>query len=92
VEVLYAMTTLNISLPDSMRTFIEQRVAQDGYSTASEYIRQLVREAQKLAAQKRLETLLMEGLESGPSREMTAEDWEELRRRVWERHAAGGER
>ena len=83
------MTTLNISLPDSMRTFIEQKVAQGGYSTASEYIRQLVRDDQKRAAQERLETLLMEGLESGPSREMTAEDWDELRRRVWQRHAEG---
>jgi antitoxin ParD1/3/4 len=86
------MTTLNISLPDSMRTFIEQKVTQGGYSTASEYIRQLVRDDQKRAAQERLETLLMEGLESGPSREMTAGDWEELRRRVWQRHAEGGEK
>jgi antitoxin ParD1/3/4 len=83
------MTTMNISLPDSMRTFIEQKIAQGGYSTASEYIRQLVREDQKRAAQERLETLLMEGIESGPSREMTADDWEELRRRVWQRHAEG---
>ena len=84
------MTTMNISLPDSMRAFIEQKVAQGGYSTASEYIRQLVREDQKRAAQERLEALLMEGIESGPSREMTAEDWEELRRRVWQRHAESG--
>lgn len=83
------MTTMNISLPDSMRTFIEQKVAQGGYSTASEYIRQLVREDQKRAAQERLEALLMEGIESGPSREMTGDDWEELRRRVWQRHAEG---
>jgi antitoxin ParD1/3/4 len=81
------MTTMNISLPDSMRAFIEQKVAQAGYSTASEYIRQLVREDQKRVTQERLETLLIEGIESGPSREMTAEDWEELRRRVWQRHA-----
>jgi hypothetical protein len=43
------MTTLNISLPDSMRNFIEEKVAEGGYSTASEYIRQLVREDQKRA-------------------------------------------
>jgi antitoxin ParD1/3/4 len=92
MEVLHAMTTLNISLPDSMRTFIEQKVAQGAYSTASEYIRQLVRDDQKRAAQERLEALLMEGLESGPSREMTAGDWEELRRRVWQRHGEGGEK
>ena len=86
------MTTMNISLPDSMRAFIEQKIAQGGYSTASEYIRQLVREDQKRAAQERLESLLMEGLESGPSHEMTADDWEELRRRVWQRHAESGDK
>jgi antitoxin ParD1/3/4 len=86
------MTTLNISLPDSMRIYIEQKVAQGGYSTASEYVRQLVRDDQKRAAQERLETLLMEGLESGPPHEMTAADWEELRRRVWQRHAEGGDK
>ena len=86
------MTTMNISLPDSMRAFIEQKVAQGGYSTASEYIRQLVREDQKRAAQERLELLLMEGIESGPSREMTSGDWEELKRRVWQRHAESGDK
>jgi len=79
------MTTMNISLPDSMRTFIDQKVAEGGYSTASEYIRQLVREDQKRAAQSRLESLLMEGLESGPPREMTPQDWKNLRRNLLER-------
>ena len=84
------MTTLNISLPEPMRAYVEQQVAQGGYSTASEYIRQLVREDQKRAAKQRLESLLMEGIESGPSREMTVADWEGLRQRVWQRHAEGG--
>jgi antitoxin ParD1/3/4 len=87
LEVSKPMSTLNISLPDSMRTFIEQKVSQSGYSTASEYIRQLVREDQKRAAQERLERLLMEGIESGPSKDMTAADWNELKNRVWQRHA-----
>jgi antitoxin ParD1/3/4 len=80
------MTTLNISLPDSMRAFIEQKVADGNFSTASEYIRQLVRDDQKRAAQEQLENLLMEGLKSGPGIEMTADHWEELKRRVWQRH------
>ena len=75
MEASHPMTTMNISLPDSMRTFIEQKVAQGSYSTASEYIRQLVREDQKRAAQERLESLLMEGIESGPSIEITPEYW-----------------
>ena len=69
------MTTMNISLPDSMRAFIEQKVAQGGYSTASEYIRQLVREDQKHAAQQRLGTLLLEGLDPGERIEGNAEYW-----------------
>jgi antitoxin ParD1/3/4 len=84
------MTTLNISLPESMRTYIEETVTNGGYSTASEYIRQLVREDQKRAAKERLEVLLMEGIESGSPSEMTTADWDELRRRVWQRHAESG--
>jgi len=84
------MTTLNISLPDSMRAYIEQKVAQGGYSTASEFVRQLVRDDQKRAAQERLEGLLIEGIESGPSHELTAADWDNLRQRVHQRQAESG--
>ncbi len=59
------MSTLNVSLPDSMRAFIDQIVANGGYSTASEYIRELVRRDQKRAVEARLEDLLLEGLDSG---------------------------
>ena len=76
------MTTMNISLPDSMRAFIEQKVAQGGYSTVSEYIRQLVREDQKRAAQERLEALLMEGIESGERIEGGAEYWAQKRAKL----------
>ncbi len=79
------MTTLNISLPDSMRAYIDQKVSEGGYSTASEYIRQLVREDQKEAAQERLELLLMEGIESGERIEGSHEYWDKLRRRVQQR-------
>lgn len=83
------MTTLNISLPDSMQTYIDEKVAAGDYGNTDEYIRQLIRADQKAAAKERLELLLMEGIESGPSREMTSEDWEELRRRVRQRQAEG---
>jgi antitoxin ParD1/3/4 len=84
------MTTLNISLPESMRAYVDQQVTEGGFSTASEYIGQLVREDQKRAAKQRLEALLMEGIESGPPSEMTSADWDELRQRVWQRHAESG--
>lgn len=73
------MTTLNISLPDSMRTFVSEQIAKGGYSTASEYVRQLIREAQEREAQKRLESLLLEALESGKFEEVTDEWWQRKR-------------
>ena len=80
------MSVISIFLPDSMRDFIEEQVAQGGYETASEYLRALVHEDQKRKARERLEALLLEGLESGPATEMTDDDWDEMRRRFDERH------
>lgn len=73
-----SLSTLNISLPDSMRTFIEEQVSRGGFGTASEYIRALVREAQRRDAEDRLETKLLEAL-AEPAQEMTPARWEALR-------------
>ncbi len=79
------MKSMNISLPDSMRVYIEEQVAEGNYSTVSEYFRELVRQDQKRKAQERLETLLIEGLESGNATAMTDEDWQNIRQAVRER-------
>lgn len=83
------MKTMNISLPDEMRAFVEEQLESGGYSTASEYIRELIRTAQKEKARARLEALLLEGLDSGEPIEVTPQFWEarrdELRRRVEKR-------
>ena len=76
------MTTLNISLPDSMRAFIDEQIAQGGYSTASEYIRDLIRRAQKQAAQEKLDNMLLEGLASGEPIEVTDEWWQKKQERL----------
>lgn len=70
------MTTLNISLPKAMRAFIDEEIARGEYSTASEYIRQLIREDQKRVAQDRLERLLLEGLDSGGPVEISDDWWQ----------------
>jgi len=41
-----AMTTMNISLPESLKSFVDERVARGGYGTSSEYIRELIRHDQ----------------------------------------------
>jgi len=59
------MATMTISLPEPMREFIDAEVASGDYGSASELFREMVRERQKHKNQERLETLLLEGLESG---------------------------
>jgi antitoxin ParD1/3/4 len=78
------MSTVNISLPESMRPFIERMVVKGGFGSADEYVQRLVSEDQKRASQERLEALLLEGIESGPSVEMTQEYWAEKKARLLE--------
>jgi antitoxin ParD1/3/4 len=78
------MTSMNVSLPESMKQFVEQQVSKGAYGTASEYLRSLIREAQAKAARQELEAELLAGLDS-PAGPMTAGDWAMLRRRIIER-------
>ena len=76
------MTSLNVSLPESMREWIDDQVKKGGYGTASEFVREVIREAQKNKARKVLEAKLLAGINSGPATEMTKADWDRLRERV----------
>jgi antitoxin ParD1/3/4 len=80
------MTTMHISLPDEMKAFIEAKLAKEGYASASEYIRILIRDAQKREAKQELEAKLLEGLQ-GPATEMTREDWDSIEQEALERAA-----
>jgi antitoxin ParD1/3/4 len=80
--------SMNVALPENLKEYVIQQVTAGGYSSASEYVRELIRSDQKQKAQERLESLLLEGLNSGEPRELTAEDWAELHRRVRQRHQA----
>ena len=53
------MATMTISLPDPLRDFIESEVIRGNYGSASEYVREMVREKQKANARERLEALLL---------------------------------
>lgn len=79
------MKTMNVSLPDTMRDYIEEQVKKGGYGSVSEYIRDLVRQDQKQKAQQHLETLLLEGLDSGTVTPMSDCDWTEIRQVVQNR-------
>jgi len=81
-----SMSSLNISLPLSLKEFVENQVQESGFSTPSEYIRNLLREDQKRRAEEKLEALLLEGLNSGAPIEITPEYWEKKRSQLIERH------
>lgn len=65
------MSSVNISLPDSLRAFVERRTEEQGYATMSDYLRDLILRDQERQGQGRLEELLLEGLNSGDAIEVT---------------------
>jgi antitoxin ParD1/3/4 len=73
------MTTVTISLPESLKEFINRQLATKGYGNVSEYCRSLVRTARKQEEDARLEALLLEGLASGDDVPMTREFWKDLK-------------
>lgn len=66
------MATMNISLPDQMKEWIETRVASGRYANVSDFMRDLIREEQDRQAKAMtwLEEKIQEGLDSGPPREV----------------------
>lgn len=82
------MHTMNISLPDEMKEFVDSEVASGRYSSTSEYVRQLIREDEHRKASARVEEQLREGLRSGEASAMTSEDWDDIRLQVRQRMQA----
>jgi antitoxin ParD1/3/4 len=70
------MSTMNISLPEEMKKYVEDRVAAGQYGTASEYFRELVRQDQQHAADRELAEKLLEGHRSGKLIKGDAAFWE----------------
>jgi antitoxin ParD1/3/4 len=75
------MASMNISLSEPLKTFVEEQVSKGGHSTASEYLCELIRDAQRRIGRADLEDKLMAGMNS-PTDEMTAEDWSRLREQI----------
>lgn len=56
------MATMNISLPDSLKSYVDSRVSKDGYGTASEYFRELIRQDQQRREREQAERAQLETL------------------------------
>ena len=74
----YSMATLNVSIPDNMREWIKSQANSGKYTSASDYLRDLVRNDQR--AKEELDTKLLEGLDSGEPVETNADYWKNYRK------------
>jgi antitoxin ParD1/3/4 len=73
------MSTMNISLPDSLKSFVDEQVSQRGYGTSSEYVRELIRRDQDRL---QLRKLLLAGASSAPTAPVDAAYFDGLRDQV----------
>ncbi|MEN4952522.1 type II toxin-antitoxin system ParD family antitoxin [Stenotrophomonas sp. TWI819] len=79
------MATMNISLTDPLKQFVDEEVTQGGYSSTSDYVRDLIRQRQRQKAEELLRRLIAEGLTSGPSVPVTPATFERMRQDLAER-------
>jgi antitoxin ParD1/3/4 len=70
---------MNISLPDSLKQFVDQQVAGRGYGTSSEYVRELIRHDKD---RQHLRDLLLEGASSETTEPVDATYFDSLRARA----------
>ena len=73
------MTTMNISLSEALKSFVDDQVGSGGYSSSSEYVRELIR---KERDRQHLRGLLLEGAASPPAVTADADYFDALRGRV----------
>ena len=73
------MTTMNVSLPDALRDFVDQQVGRAGYSTSSEYVRELIRHDQQ---RQHLRSLMLDGAQTPIVGEADARYFAGLRQRI----------
>ena len=76
------MTTLNISLPDEVRSLADEQVASGRFASVSDYVASLIREDGERAERQRVEGLLLRRLNAGPARDVTDGDFDAIRSRL----------
>lgn len=81
------MSTMNISLPDSLKAFVDEQVSERGYGTSSEYVRELIRRDQDRL---QLRSLLLAGASSAPTSPVNEAYFEGLRKQIRRAGAVAG--
>ncbi len=80
------MQTVNISLAEPLKEFVDEQVSSGRYSSLSDYLSDLIREDEKRKARERLDELILEGLNSGDPVPAAAEFWAERHSELLKRH------
>jgi antitoxin ParD1/3/4 len=78
-DIFRVMSTMNISLPETLKAFVDEQVTGRGYGTSSEYVRELIRKDQD---RQNLRALLLDGAASAPSAPADRAYFDDLRQRV----------
>jgi antitoxin ParD1/3/4 len=74
------MSTLSLTLPDSLKAFVESQAARKGYRSPSDYLEALIREDQRKAENDEIEGKLLEALQGPLPTPVTAETWGAIKR------------
>lgn len=76
------MATMDISLPENMKQWIDEQVATGRFSDVSEYVVGLVREDQRAYARQKLQDMVDEALASGTDQRSKEELLEQVMSRA----------
>ena len=79
------MATMNVSLPDPLKQFVDEEVREGGFASTSDYMRDLIRQRQREKAADFLRQLIAEGLASGPAEPVTRDTFAQMRKELRER-------
>lgn len=74
------MTVLQVSILEPLKTFIDDLLDRGEYKDAGEYVQALIERDRRSREEAALETLLLDGLDSGPSQSVTEGTWDEIER------------
>ncbi len=73
---------MSFALPETLRSYVDERVRSGQYGNTSEYLRELIRRDQEDQAKKRLRELIEDGLKSGSGRALTPQVAAQLKRQA----------
>ena len=76
--------TMNVSLTEPLKRFVDDEVREGGFASTSDYVRELIRERQRRKSENALRALIAEGLGSGPAEPVGDDFFTRQRRRIAE--------